>query len=923
MKNVSQSFKENIKKYGRQLDSRITIGSSIIGKQDINSIIPSFHTSLFKTVMHSFEIDCNLFIPKDEIINISIGVKFGNSGYEYIEYENFKVKSCEKQEDTESFKIIAYDKIMESMIDYDLELTQEMSLREYLIKIFERLSWSTEGVPVTFINSTKQIDPSVHIGIGYTFRDVLDEIATITGSFIYIKNNVPTLGYITETNETIDEEYLSQDDVTIGEKFLINSLVFSRAEESDNIFRKDDNSIAENGLYEFRIEDNQIISTNERDSYIDELFNYLKTLQFYIYDVKSTGIMWLDICDRFTFNIHGSKYSTIILNDEITVDQDIEELLYVERPEETEADYKCADTTDKRINQAYILVNKQKQEITQRVSVVEGSINNLTNTKGEAEGKNIHIEDSAEESLVDISLHGKSIQDREPTPDNPVEIENVEGNVEVKVEGKNLFNNNYNEYTRPTDYWIYPIKLEKGKTYTLSAVLPSTPMTNVAVGVARDGNKYSEFVSAGIFFCVSSSGASAQTQKFTVNDTFKNPKLVIYSPIKSNIPEILSSYKVQLEEGQPTEYEPYKSQIAYFPLAEGQKLMEGSYLADDGVHNVRKQVVLDGSDDENWTANGTSQGYGIVIGNIGGNTNGTIASDVLCNKLTCVPQNKVFNGSAINGVASLGGTVNKIYVRFDSSITTVTLLRSKLAENPITVEYELTEEEIVPYTEEQQEAWNKIKALTTYKNITNITSEAYAKIVYMRDNGLDVYETKQNADKRYTETTEKFAETKITTDGIKDTVSQTQTMVGNNYNELKTKFDDYAPKSDVVSLQTSVEKIQTDTYTKTEINTKLIDGSVEKVSTTAGTFDENGLTIEKTNAKTKGNFNEKGITVMDATSGNSQELLFAGYDEEINETIVRSKNMTVEKYFVIGNTARQENYINPVLGGKSVGVFIL
>ena len=62
---------------------------------------------------------------------------------------------------------------------------------------------------------------------------------------------------------------------------------------------------------------------------------------------------------------------------------------------------------------------------------------------------------------------------------------------------------------------------------------------------------------------------------------------------------------------------------------------------------------------------------------------------------------------------------------------------------------------------------------------------------------------------------------------------------------------------------------------------------------------------------------------MDATSGSSQELLFAGYDEELAETIVRSKNMTVEKYFVESNIARREEYSNPVLGGKGIGVFML
>ena len=170
---------------------------------------------------------------------------------------------------------------------------------------------------------------------------------------------------------------------------------------------------------------------------------------------------------------------------------------------------------------------------------------------------------------------------------------------------------------------------------------------------------------------------------------------------------------------------------------------------------------------------------------------------------------------------------------------------------------------------------------------------------------------------------EKTAEQKIEIDSIKQTVSQTQTTVTNNYTEIKQKFGDYAPKSDVITLQNSVERIQTDTYTKTEINTKLTDGSVTKVTTTCGTFDENGLTIEKTNAKTKGNFNEKGMKVVDATGSSEEILLFAGYDEETDETIVKSKNMTVEKYLTIGANCRFEDYVNPVLGGKGTGAFTL
>lgn len=152
------------------------------------------------------------------------------------------------------------------------------------------------------------------------------------------------------------------------------------------------------------------------------------------------------------------------------------------------------------------------------------------------------------------------------------------------------------------------------------------------------------------------------------------------------------------------------------------------------------------------------------------------------------------------------------------------------------------------------------------------------------------------------------SQTTQTVNEISSTVSTISARENNDYQELLTKFGDYIPKSDFIDLENSVTQLQTDTYTKTEINTKLTDGSVTMVSTTSGTFDENGLTIEKTNAKTKGQFNEVGVKVMDATGSSEEELLFAGYDESLNESVVRTKNINVTKYLSIGTKSRIEDY---------------
>lgn len=153
---------------------------------------------------------------------------------------------------------------------------------------------------------------------------------------------------------------------------------------------------------------------------------------------------------------------------------------------------------------------------------------------------------------------------------------------------------------------------------------------------------------------------------------------------------------------------------------------------------------------------------------------------------------------------------------------------------------------------------------------------------------------------------------------LNDSIVQVSKENSNNYQEIQEKFNGYTPVSKTIEIEKSVNKIQTDTYTKTEINAKLTDGSVTKVQTTSGTFDENGMHYQKTGAKTSSTINEKGVSVE--TTQNNDELLFAGYDELLKESIVRTENLTVRKYFVCGSNSRFEDYTDEE-GNVGTGVF--
>lgn len=387
MKKVPNTFKSAIKTNGRYLDTEITFGDTTLGKENLNSVNISFNSSLFKTVMRTIEIDSNVEIPKDTIINVKSGV-YTTTLYQYVNYGNYKVTNCEVQEDTISYKITAYDKMIESMIDLNLDnVSYPISIKNFLIKIFEKLNWNY-SLPESFPNANRNINSDLFSNANMTFRDLLDELATITGSFIYFDNDIVCLSQGEETNETIDSEYMKDSNVTVGEKVFFNSLVFSRAEDSDTIYRKDQENIDENGLHEFKISDLQILSTNDRDLYIDELWQYLKTFEYYSFDIETYGIMFMDIADKFKLSIRDNFYNSILLNDEISITQGLSETIYSDAPEETETDYKYSDETDKKINQTYLIVDKQNQKITSltnevnqydnRITTVEQSVDGLT-----------------------------------------------------------------------------------------------------------------------------------------------------------------------------------------------------------------------------------------------------------------------------------------------------------------------------------------------------------------------------------------------------------------------------------------------------------------------------------------------------------------------------------------------------------------
>ena len=186
----------------RTIDAKITFDNTTITSDNLNSIKRSFNSDLFKTIAKMVDIDSNTTIAKDTTINPQFGL-YINSAFEYLSLGSYKVKDAPiLNKDTNSYQITAYDKIVESMVSYDLtssDITYPCTVRQLFVAIFTKLGWSTSGIPNSFTNSTSSIEEDVYSNVNFTYRDVLDELSTISCMFLIDVNGTPTLKQKTTT----------------------------------------------------------------------------------------------------------------------------------------------------------------------------------------------------------------------------------------------------------------------------------------------------------------------------------------------------------------------------------------------------------------------------------------------------------------------------------------------------------------------------------------------------------------------------------------------------------------------------------------------------------------------------------------------------------------------------------------------------
>lgn len=331
------------------------------------------------------------------------------------------------------------------------------------------------------------------------------------------------------------------------------------------------------------------------------------------------------------------------------------------------------------------------------------------------------------ENIPDYEQYGAS-----PSPEYPSEIENVTGDINIKIYNKNLLdltkcgfsncvknedgsvrsniNNNYYA-TISTSQLNDFILQNKGRSLTFSFEGISTKTIGFFIPCKR-ANSDSDYFEAN----KTGNSVTMQIPEDLESLSYIQIRWNRQSTPFTDTTTVIDNIQLELNDTK-TDFVKHEQQLITFPLKENQKLYDGDYLASDGIHHVRDVYIFKAVTSLSIY---NDNKYGTNVGAV----NSINTSNILSDRIVASDSAKENTGYITGG----GYTV----VIYGNPTDTVESFNEKFAGTKI--EYPLAKEKIEPYTPEQQEAYNKLQNVLSYKTETNVfTDKALLVFKYIAD----------------------------------------------------------------------------------------------------------------------------------------------------------------------------------------------
>ena len=371
---VSNDFKTTMKGSARTISAYIDDGDAIriTDADDLKGWSIKANGNMFQTVLRQAEAKFwGAHDLRDKNVNIGFGVITGYDEIleediiEYIDYGTFRVVEQEENKDTQQSTIKMYDKMYEALRLYELyDVEYPMTMIQFVQAICDVLGW-TLGT-ATFLNDDLVVGADLFAFQGFTYRDVLEQIAEITGTIIRFDASDELV--LTPMGASVVET-LSQSELrklnTEAQWGAVNSVVFARTpveqdfvwrggyvsppillEDGDELLMEDGEElllqilVEIDGLYQIKFENNLFVD-GDPESYIDSIATPFTGFSLIPFEATTIFLGYLEIGDKITVEDRNAvTYDTYITNVEIQVGEGVKEVLSIAVPVKSKSNFK-------------------------------------------------------------------------------------------------------------------------------------------------------------------------------------------------------------------------------------------------------------------------------------------------------------------------------------------------------------------------------------------------------------------------------------------------------------------------------------------------------------------------------------------------------------------------------------------------------
>lgn len=235
----------------------------------------------------------------------------------------------------------------------------------------------------TFDGSDLVVERDEWTNTKYTYRDILDHIASITGTVVGIKGDKLDIWKYNDTGITVSGE--GSKSIQVGEKVgPFNILNVTEEPQHYNVpYPEDWKNIPIDERSEYVLENNPIANF-DRDKFSPYVFEQVKDLEYTTFEADTFGWGIFHVGDVVTVkDLNGKEHKSIITGESGTFDQAFHSKVKSEKIENAKDEYVVATDQARAGQRVYLIVDQQEgkiQGLVERANEQEDRVTDLSLT---------------------------------------------------------------------------------------------------------------------------------------------------------------------------------------------------------------------------------------------------------------------------------------------------------------------------------------------------------------------------------------------------------------------------------------------------------------------------------------------------------------------------------------------------------------